>query len=70
MDIEIWMKIYIRYKSKGGTKINWTALFKPQILCQYQAYKDDIPNQWKFNEDLAELSKFDIAALIEGVNSV
>ena len=21
--------------NKGGTKINWTALFKPQILCQY-----------------------------------
>ena len=40
MDIEIWMQIYIRYKSKGGTKINWTALFKPQILCQYYAYKD------------------------------
>ena len=29
-----------------------------------------IPNEWKFNEDLAELSKFDIAALIEGDNSV
>ena len=24
--------------------------------------------KWKFNEDLAELSKFDIAALMEGDN--
>ncbi len=26
--------------------------------------------EWKFNEDLAELSKFDIAALMKGDNSV
>ena len=59
----------------GGTKgeaiKKQTALLNGKFKANIRPTETyHIPNQWKFNEDLAELYKFHVAALIEEDYSV
>ena len=56
---------------KGVCNKKWTLCLKTKVSANIGPMKTYyIPNQWKLNEDFAELYRFDIAAFIKANNVV